>query len=348
MKKVCVVVFTIVKVLLIVFLLAEAVYLGLCAYDVTIDNTFTLRKGSYGINPVWLADGRETPIDEFYDDMNGDIAVTTYRIYQFVCKKLMLSQEYGSRAKSLIKAWVGDSYEAAGISVEVTNNTSHQYEVAGIPELNANQKVYHSYTNSIYLTDCNQESLKGVLKSAIQFGDRGYYDGEKTFVQKGKLSVMNEGDEIFEWESDYSENKATAQRTYKDNDIKDIDNFIINRDTILAESCKIEREFSEEQNMYLYKVRFSLDCSSSGEGCATYYEVTAVKDLLGSFMKDMVYDKLDIELELYSNGYLLTRNLVQDWTIKVNLLGLEGHARSELNEVYNYKASECRIVNFTA
>jgi len=348
MKKIIEIIFNIIKIILIIALLFEAVFLGLCVIDKTVDNSFLLKKGSYAVNPIWLADGKDAPIDEIYAGLDDKNAVEkTYDIYRYVCTKLMLTKVYCTRAKSMIHAWVGDSYENASISADVSNNTSHQYEIAGVPTLNANQKLYHSYTNSVYLTGTNDESLTKVLSGIIQFGNRYYSDGSKTYIQKGQLSVIEDGDEIFDWKEDFAEDKATAVRTYKDSDIRDLDNFIVSKETIIPESCTIRRVYSDEYSMYKYTVNFSLDCISTDENSATYYEVSSIKDLLGGFMKSLRYDRLDIKLELYSNGYLLSRNLVQNWTITVNLFNLSGHAESELTEVYNYRQSECKIVNFT-
>lgn len=344
MKKFLRVVEVIFKVIAIIVLLVLTVYLALCSYDVSVDNSFTLSKGSYGKNPIWLSDGNATTVDDIYEKSEGNDYLATYKIYELVCKKLMLSKAYGSRAKSVIQAWVGESYgDKNGLSVDVTNNSSHQYLVAGEPELNANQKVYKSYTNSIYLTDCSNDGFKGILKAAVQFADRGYSDGVKSYKQKGTLKVMDDGDEIFDWNGDVTESEATASRIYKDTDLRDIDNFITNKDTILADSCRIKREYDENYSMYKYTINYKLDCSSSDEGCATYYEVSAVKDMLGGFMKEMSYDSLEVELQLYSNGYLLRRSLVQNWTVTVNFLNFTGHAKSSLDELYNYKANECII-----
>ncbi len=348
MKRAIKIIFKIFKIVLLITLIFVAIYVGMCSYNVDIDNSFTLNKGSFAVNPTWRTDSYDTPIDEIYSRYDGtNDAEIVYDIYLYVCKKFMLMPTYGSRAKSVIKAWVGEDYDSAAISVDVTNNTSHQYKTVGTPELNANQLVEHSYTNSIYVTECNQDSLEGVLKSVIQFGDRGYSCGEEAYKQKGKLSVMEDGDEVFNWDTEYAEDNARAKRTYEDGDIRDIDNFIVDDTTILGETCEIFRDFDENYGMYKYRIKFSLDCSESGEGCATYYEVSAIKDLLGDFCKDIVYDQLDIELNMYSNGYLLSRSLIQNWTITVNLFNLQGHAKSELNEVYNYRDVECRIVNFT-
>lgn len=345
MEKFWKIISTIVKIILIVALSLSTVYLALCSYDVQVDNSFTVRKGSFAKNPIWLEDGEETPVDTIYDSYADDKAEMTYQIYELICKKFMLSPVYGSRAKSYIKAWTGDSYDdPEGIAVNVTNNNAHQCKTVGTPELNANQKRLSSYTNSIYLTDCSVDAMKGALKEIIQFADRGYSDGNKAYKQKGKLSFMEDGDEVFDWNGEVKLDNATAKRVYEDDDIRDIDSFIVNRDTILPDSCEVERVFDAEYKMNKYTVRFSLDCSDVGEGCATYYEVSAVKDLLGSFMKGLYYDRLDIEMQLYANGYLLERRLVQDWTVTVNFFSLKGHASSELEEVFNYKANECRIV----
>ena len=344
MKKFLRVTEIVLKVIIVVVLIVLTAYLVLCSYDVAIDNSFTLSKGSYGKNPTWLSDGDETIVDDIYEKNSGNDYVATYEIYELICKKLMLSKAYGSRAKSVIQAWVGESYDDKNsLSVDVTNNSSHQYLVEGEPELNANQKVLKSYTNSVYLTDCSNDGLKGVLKSAVQFADRGYSDGVTSYKQKGSLKVMDDGDEIFDWSGNVTGNEATASRVYKDTDLRDIDNFITNKDTIIPDSCKVRREYDEKYSMYKYTINYNLDCSSSGEGCATYYEVSAVKDFLGGFMKDMSYDSLEVELQLYSNGYLLRRSLVQNWTVTVNFLNFTGHARSSLDELYTYKANECKI-----
>lgn len=332
------------KILVILALCFELVYLSLAIFNRKIDNKFKLYIGNYGVYPYWLEDSN-TDIDALYDRIpqDGEFAVA-YAMYRKACEKLMLVPSYGVRAISSIDVTAG-SYE-----LEVASNRTEQYRVAGIPQINANQKVFSSYTNTIYITDVNDDALATILKGAIQFADRGYSDGTDNYKQKGTLSVMDDEGEVITWATEYAPEEITESRTYKDDDIKEKCNFIVNPDTILPDSVSIEREYDEEKGLYLYKVNMSLDCSDNSEGSATYYEAKAIGDVLGKNMKSLLYSKLDIEMTLYSNGYLITWDTEQEWTLSYEILFLKlsGTALNKKCEVFSYDPRDCEVIDFTA
>ncbi|MGN1042866.1 MAG: hypothetical protein ACI4SK_05230, partial [Christensenellales bacterium] len=229
------------------------------------------------------------------------------------------------------------------------SNRTEQYMVAGTPALNANQKVYSSYVNTIYITQVSNPALEGILKSAVQFATRGYSDGTEDYVQKGSLSAMDGEDEVIEWNKNFEVEKPSAKRTYADDEIRDKCNFVVTKDTIVPESVVIEREYDAQAKGYLYHVSMDLDCTDESENGATYYEAKAIKDLLGSNMKSLVYSQLKIDMTLYSNGYLMTWDTVQEWTLNysVAFLSAEGTALNKKCEVFSYQPDECKVVDFT-
>lgn len=333
------------KVLIIIVLIAMSVYLAVTIWDTDMQNNFVAKVGNYGVNPDWLPDGKSNDIDLLYDKIatDGEFAVA-YAIYRKACEKLMLVQQYGVRAVSSIDV------DAIGVQMEVASNRTEQYRVAGTPMLNANQKVFSSYTNTIYVIDVNNEFLGGLLKPTIQFADRGYSDGANAYKQKGKLSVMEGDNEVIEWAKDYGPEEQTAARTYEDGDIKEKCNFIFTPETILKDSVIIEREYDEKYDAFKYRIRLSLDCSDNSEGSATYYEAKAIGDVLGKNMKSLVYNKLDIDMTMYSNGYLLSWDTVQEWTLtySIPIVGsLSGTALNTKKEVLSYDARDCEVVDFT-
>ncbi len=332
------------KLAIILFLIFESVYNGIAIFNKNIDNKFVLAEKNYGKNPLWLEDAYSTDIDAIYDKMEqeGEF-MTAYAIYKRACEKLMLTKAYGVRATSTIDVSAGD------IKIDVASNRTEQYLVAGVPEYNANQKVYSSYTNTIYVTDANDDFLASVLKGLIQFADRGYSDGVNSYKQKGKLSAMTEEGEVIEWATEYAPEEPTAARTYKDGDFKEKCNFVITPETILKDGVSVKRKYDEEYGMYLYTVRMSLDCSHNDEGSATYYEAKAIGDVLGENMKSLTYSQMSIEMTLYSNGYLLTWDTVQEWTLVYDILisKLSGTALNKKYEVFSYDPQECEVVNFT-
>lgn len=349
MKKALKVIITIFKVIIILALIAELVYLSMAVFNIQVDNKFHLQKGRYGANPTWVHDAESVEADEIYASLSSsnqdEIA---YELYLLGCKKLMLSQNYGVRATSAIRA------KSGGYIIDVASNRTEQYEVAGTPVLNANQKVYSSYTNTIYVIDINDDALAGVLKNVIQFADRGYSDGQNSYKQKGKLTVTTdesdgENEETIAWAEDYAPQDTSGDRKYKDDDIREKCNFIITKDTILPGSASIEKVSDEKSSDYVYKVKFSLDCSDHSEGSATYYEVKALKDTLGSNMKSITYTQLDIEFTIGGNGYMRSWHSLQEWTLlyAVSILKLEGTATFDKSELFSYYAPECEVVNFT-
>ena len=349
MKKFLSVVLTIFKVIIALALVLELIYITMAVFNLNIDNKFRTERGRYGQNPTWLADSDSTEVDDLYariaTDGADDIA---YEIYNLGCKKLMLSKNYGVRATSTITA------KAGKYVIDVASNRTEQYEVAGTPVLNANQKVYSSYTNTIYVTNINDDALAGVLKNVIQFADRGYSDTENSYKQKGKLSVMEEnedgeGEEVIDWATTYETLDTSGDRKYKDDEIREKCNFIITKNTILPNSASVERVYDEKAGDYVYTVKFSLDCSDFSEGSATYYEVKALKDTLGENMRSITYTKLDIQFTVGSNGYMRSWHSIQEWTLlyAVSIFKLEGTATFDKSELFSYYAPECEVVNFT-
>lgn len=343
MKKAFNVVFNIVKILLIIFLCFEICYLCMAAMDEAMENRFRTDGGYYGKNPVWLADSADTVIDDIYANIDTVGAETTaYNIYRKACEKLMLVPAYGLRAKCDIDVTSGD------ISLTCASNRTEQYKVAATPVLNANQKVYSSYTNTIYITDANDAAMATLLKGAVQFATRGYSDGENSYIQKGDIEAMDGEEEVITWKTSYEPDTPSASRTYTDDAIRDKCNFIITPDTIVPGSVEIKKE-QDEDGADLYHITMDLDCTDDSENGATYYEVKAIKDLLGKNMKSLVYSQLKIDMTIYSNGYLKYWDTIQEWTLKyeVGLFKLSGTAVNNKHEVFSYDAKECEVVNFT-
>lgn len=335
----------IIKVLVILFLCFMLVYLSIAVFNMKMDNKFVLMKGNYGKPPTWLDDWDNNDIDAIYDrmDTDGEFAVA-YAMYLKACEKLMLAPVYGVRAVCNVGVTSG------GLSIDVASNRTEQYRVEGTPVLNANQRVFSSYTNTIYVIDMNDPALAAILKAAIQFADRGYGVGGENYKQKGSLSVMDDEGEVITWSDSYEPEKKTAERVYADGDIKEKCNFVITPETMLPDSVEVKREYDEELQKYFYRIKMHLDCSDNSEGSATYYEAKAIRDLLGKNMKSLVYSRMEVEMTMYSNGYLINWNTVQEWTLKYELasfLSFVGTALNEKQEVFSYDPRECEVVDFT-
>ncbi|MBR1746923.1 MAG: hypothetical protein IJ735_01780 [Clostridia bacterium] len=344
MKKFGKVLLTIFKVVVLLWILFLLVYLTIAIFNPNIDNKFSTAKGNYGKNPTWLADSFSTEADDIYMLRNelGEAEVT-YRLYELACKKMMLSKAYGVRAVSDIGA------KALDYTIQVASNRTEQYYNPGTPSLNANQKIESSYTNTIYVIDVNDDFLATILKSAIMFADRGYSDGEKSYKQKGSLEIMEDENEKITWSTKYEEVDTSKDRKYEDGDIRDKCNFIVNRTTIIPESAKITREYDEKLATYNYTVSFDLDCSGEGKDNAAYYEVTALKDVLGNNLKSIVYNTLHIDFRMSSNGYMTSWDSKQQWSIEYDawLFHLAGEATIEKEEMLSYDPDECGVVDFT-
>ena len=344
MKKFANVLTTIFKILVLLWVLFLLVYISVAIFNRAVDNKFRTEQGNYGQNPVWLSDAHSTEADVIYAGMasEGDVE-TAYALYELACKKMMLSKSYGVRAVSDIHA------EALRYTIDVASNRTEQYYVPGTPTLNANQKVLSSYTNTIYVIDVNDDFLSTILKAAIMFADRGYADGEHSYKQKGKLEVMEDENENITWATDYEEVDTSGDRTYEDDDIRDKCNFIVSRETIIAESVEVEREYDNQNGAYKYTVSFDLNCEGEGTANAAYFEEKALKDVLGSNLKDISYTTLHIEFTMYSNGYMTTWNSEQEWSIHYNavIIDLRGGAKISKSEVLSYDPEECEVVDFT-
>ncbi|NLL56429.1 MAG: hypothetical protein GX242_04360 [Clostridiales bacterium] len=346
MRKFINVLVVIVKVLIICYLCFSLVYISVAASQKEIDNKFYLvpPNSNYGINPVWLSDGNDTVINDIYDQLSTiGSKSAAYKMYETACKKLMLTKAYGLRASSIVSVSAGD------LVVDVLSNRIEAYKVVGTPVLNANQKVESSYQNTVYVTKVSDPALSGILQKAVQIANRGYIIGQDRYIQSGKLSAMDDGGEVISWPQEYQKEVLTAERKYKDSDIREKSNFIITPDTML-DNAKISREYDEKQKMYFYTIDIELDCSDSWtEGTATYYEAKAIGDLLGSNMKSLVYNQMKITMTMYENGYLIDWYSLQEWTLtyKVAFLSATGVALSEKSEIFTYDPKDCPVVNFT-
>lgn len=335
------------KIITIIILCAILIYISVAASSKKVDNKFYLvpRNTNYGENPIWMSDGKDDPVNDIYDQIDQiGMVQASYNMYQLACKKLMLSKAYGLRANSSIKV------KAIDLTVDVLSNRIEAYKVVDTPVLNANQKVESSYQNTVYITKVSDPFLSGVLQKAVQIANRGYFDGDNRFIQSGKLSPMEDGGEVIEWATNYDDEKLTAERTYKDDEIREKCNFIINDSTILN-NAEITREYDEDEKMYFYTINIELDCTDSQtEGAATYYEAKAIGDILGDNMKSLIYSQMKITMTMYENGYLINWNSTQEWTLsyKVAIFAATGVALSEKNEVFTYDPRDCEVVNFTA
>ncbi len=334
------------KVLTIVVLCLALVYIAIAASGSQVDNKFYLvpRNTNYGANPIWLADGRDAPVNDIYNQINtiGN-KEAAYRMYELACRKLMLCKAYGLRASANVNV------NAVNLTVDVLTNRIEAYKVVGEPTLNANQLTESSYQNTIYVTKVSDPALSGILQKAVQIANRGYVYGADRYIQSGKLSAMNDGGEVVEWSDDYKREELTDLRTYNDSDLREKCNFIITRDTILN-NAEVTREYDEEAGMYFYTIKIELDCTDSDQpGSAAYYEVKAISDLLGENMKSMVYNQLKITMTMYENGYIINWTSIQEWTLtyQVAFLKATGVALSEKHEVFTYDPRDCEIVNFT-
>lgn len=347
MKKFGRVLLTIFKVLVLLWILFLLTYLTMALFNHNIDNLFITQKGNYGKNPTWLSDSNSKDADEIYAKLDTETDTEiAYRLYELACQKMMLSKAYGVRAVSNIGA------EALGYTIDVASNRTEQYYVPGTPVLNANQKVFSSYTNSIYVLHVSDDALGGILKAAVMFADRGYADGENSYKQKGSLERMDEsdaGEEKITWSTDYEIVDTTGDRVYEDDEIRGKSNFIVSRTTILPESVEINREYSEEEGAYVYDVHFDLDCTGKGKDNAAYYEVRGLKQVLGSNLKSVVYTYLHVDFKMYSNGYMTEWKTGQEWEINyvVAFFNLKGVATIEKSETISYDPSECAVVDFT-
>lgn len=334
------------KILSIIILCFILVYISVAASSKEVDNKFYLipQNTNYGENPIWFTDGKDAPINEIYAQIEQVGAKqVAYNMYELACKKLMLAKAYGIRASSTVKV------SAMDLVIDVLSNRIEAYKVVETPVLNANQKVESSYQNTVYISKVSDPALSGILQKAVQIANRGYINGER-YIQKGKLSAMDDGGEVVEWPADYQKEELTAERTYKDTDIREKCNFIVNPATIL-DNAEIIREYDEDEKMYFYTINIELDCTDSEkEGAATYYEAKAIGDLLGENMKSLIYNQMKITMTMYENGYLINWNSVQEWTLtyKVAFMQATGVALSTKNEIFTYDPRDCQVVNFTA
>ena len=71
MKKAIKVIITIFKIIIILALMAELIYLSMAVFNIQVDNKFHLQKGRYGANPTWLDDAESVEADTIYASLNA-------------------------------------------------------------------------------------------------------------------------------------------------------------------------------------------------------------------------------------------------------------------------------------
>lgn len=332
------------KVLLVLAIIAVTVYTLLVGSQQEMgDDSYDLRIGNYGKNPVWLADGNSTEVSGIYAGLaqNGALQ-TAYDIYELACQKLSLSKEYSVRAKGYINLSSGDIV-ASGVS-----NRQEHYYVIGQPSLDANQpRLYSNHDINFCLDVKGNQTIVAIFQLMMMSGVRSYYDGEKVFEQRSKAVLKDENDEYYaEWRDDHIELERDFERGYEDGELREKTNFIVLPSTILPGSAKVEQKTDNGQRVY--NVSFKLDCSSSDIGSATYYEAEAIKRKMGN-TESFIYSYLDINFSVYENGYMYYWATKQRYSVRYVLwgsLGMDLTAEMDKEEYLSYDPEECEVVNF--
>jgi hypothetical protein len=332
------------KVLMVLAILAVTAYTLLAGSKQQMgEDSFSLRTGNYGKNPVWLADADSTAAKEIFEAMpqNGALQ-TAYDIYVLACQRLSLSKEYSVRAKGYIDLMSGEIV-ASGVS-----NREEHYYVIGEPTLDANQpRLYSNYDINFSLDGKGNDTIVAIFQVMMMSGVRSYFDGEKVYEQRSKSLSKDEND-IFvaEWRSDYVVLEKDFERGYQDGELREKTNFIVSLDTILPDSVKVEQKTVNGEKVY--DVSFKLDCSTSSLGSATYYEAEAIKRKMGN-TREFVYNYLDINFSVYENGYMFYWATKQRYSVEYVLMGSMGmEIAAEMNkeEYLSYDPEECNVVNF--
>ncbi len=332
------------KVLLVFAIIAVTIYTLLAGSQQEMgDDSYNLRIGNYGKNPLWLSDGNSTQANSIYAGLSQNGALqTAYDLYELACKKISLSQEYSVRAKGYINLSSGEIV-ASGVS-----NRQEHYENVGEPSLDANQqRLYSNHDINFCLDVKGNQTIVAIFQLMMMSGVRSYSDGEKVYEQRSKAVLKNENDEYYaEWRDDHIELEKDFERDYADGDLREKTNFIVLPSTILPGSAKVEQ--TTENGQRAYNVSFKIDCSSSDLGSATYYEAEAIKRKMGN-TESFIYNYLDINFSVYENGYMYYWATKQGYSVRYVLLGSLGiDMKAEMNkeEYLSYDPEECQVINF--
>ena len=205
------------------------------------------------------------------------------------------------------------------------------------------------YSQSIArVTEASSSVSDSILGAAQAMGqaDRKYSaDGETFYVQKVKgnkanakmirdypfgTSTFNKGDLEKLSLSKYKE------KEYIRSDYRELTNFVINRDTIKADTAEI----SYEEGMFTLYFEIDLE-NKEARDTATEYARANMREASSS--NDLEYAIYNVTIEVYDNGLIRKYTKEESWeaTLKILFWSPHGASLSETSVYYSWDPADC-------
>ncbi|HHT83000.1 MAG: hypothetical protein ACOYEC_00880 [Christensenellales bacterium] len=307
-------------------------------------DSFAIKTGNFGVNPVWMPYGKTDDVNAIYDNIpQTGKTQAAYDIYILACQRLSLSKQYAARAIGNLEMVI------EGGSASVVTNREEHYYIPGEPTLDANQFRIYSTLDITYGKEVKGDSfIAGLMQASAVMGVRNYCDGYKVYEQRSSRLYKNENNVYkAEWKKKITELPLNFERGYNDGELREKTNFIVNMDTILPSTVEINRV--KEGGVWKYDVSFQLDCSTTDEGSATYYEAEAIKRKMGN-AESFTYNYLKVNFTVYENGYFTYWATHQKYSLAYAVikgyLAIDIAAEMDSRSYLSYDSNECKVDNF--
>ncbi len=315
---------------------------------VRYDGDFEISTGKFGINPTWMRDGDSMAVAEILAraDLTTDSGRldAAYEIYTLALGRLALAEGYGTRAKSVIE------FSQPGMAHGVVNTAQiRNVRKIGTPALSANQPFEYYYQNVITVKEIEASSnIKGVMEGMINKGIREYSDGTDVYAQTGSDPYMDKDGGGANWRNAQIKPYPFGEgiRSYGDGELREKSNYIINPDTVIAESVRIENATAADGSA-AYRITFGIDCGDGGEDSAVYYEAKSIVDVMG---KSLTLKGISAEVSMlvFPNGYITEWETNSQWDTTFNLrfIKLQGSSSLSSKETMSYDLDETRVIDY--
>lgn len=315
---------------------------------VRYDGEFDIGCGKFGKNPTWMRDGDSRAVAEILAraDLSSDSGRldAMYEIYVLALERLALCEGYGSRVKNVIE------FSQPGMAQGVVDTAQiRNVRKIGTPILSANQPFEYYYQNIIAVNELEAPtSIKGVMEGMINKGIREYCDGSEVYAETGTDPYMNTDGGGANWKKGKSETFrfGAGIRNYGDGELREKSNYIVNPDTVIAESVEI-KSINSSDGSGAYKISFRINCGDGGEDSAVYYEAKSIIDVMGKNLT-LKGVSAEISMTVCQNGYITEWESRSRWDTTFNLgfIKLQGSSSLTSKETVSYDSDETRVIDF--
>lgn len=335
--------FAIGMIYLIVFFITNGM-----SVPVRYEGEFDIKCGKFGLNPTWMREGESRAVKNILDradlSSNEGRFEAAYEIYLLALERLALAEGYGSRVKNVIEFAQPGMASGTVDTAQIRN-----VRKIGTPVLSANQPFEYYYQNIIATRELEAaSSIKGIMEGMINKGIREYCDGAKVFAESGTEPFMNSDGGGANWKKGQSRSYAFGEgiRQYGDWELREKSNYIINSQSVIAESVKIENATSRDGSA-AYRISFSINCGDGGEDSPVYYEAKSIVDVMGGNLT-LKGVSADIVMTVCENGYITEWETHSVWDTMFNLgfIKLQGSSSLTSKEMVSYDSDETEVTDY--